>query len=203
MMRNLPADLGVTPLNIPSRGAMRNNGVKGERILLTPLEPADGPELWDVVETSRAHLQRWLPWVPFNGSLDQSQRYAEASAADWDAGRAVRFGIRDLKSGQLLGVVGLDCCIHLHRSCDLGYWLRSEAVGKGLMTEAASACVQFAFNRVGLHRIRCAAATDNFPSLAVIARLRFHFEGIARCAEFVDARWIDHALFSRLATDTD
>jgi ribosomal-protein-serine acetyltransferase len=71
------------------------------------------------------------------------------------------------------------------------------------MTQAASVCLQFAFKRVGLHRIRCAAATDNYKSLAVIARLHFHFEGIARCAEFVDSRWIDHALYSRLATDTD
>jgi ribosomal-protein-serine acetyltransferase len=35
----------------------------------------------------------------------------------------------------------------------------------------------------------------------VIARLGFHFEGIARQAEFVDSRWLDHAVFSRLASD--
>jgi ribosomal-protein-serine acetyltransferase len=47
------------------------------------------------------------------------------------------------------------------------------------MTEAARACVDF----------------------ALIARLKFHFEGIARQAEYVDARWVDHAVFARLATD--
>jgi ribosomal-protein-serine acetyltransferase len=202
-MRNYQPDPSPPPLTIPPRSALRHAPLKGEGLLLSPLEPADGPELWDVVNESRAHLQRWLPWVPFNASLDASQRYAEASASDWDAGRAVRFGIRDAKDGHLLGVVGLDCCIHLHRSCDLGYWLRSDAVGRGLMTRAAATCVQFAFARMSIHRIRCAAATDNYKSLAVIGRLHFHFEGIARCAEFVDSRWIDHALFSRLATDTD
>lgn len=202
-MRNSSFDPSPPPLAIPARAMLRNAPLKAEGILLSPLEPADGPELWEVVSSSRSHLQRWLPWVPFNGSLDASQRYAEASAGDWDAGRAVRFGIRDAKGGQLLGVVGLDCCIHLHRSCDLGYWLRREVVGRGVMTHAASACIQFAFNRMGIHRIRCAAATDNYKSLAVIARLHFHFEGVARCAEFVDSRWIDHALFSRLATDID
>jgi ribosomal-protein-serine acetyltransferase len=190
-------------LAIPSRGALRNSPLRGARVLLTPLESADGPELWDVVESSRTHLQRWLPWVPFNTSIEASQRYAETCAADWDAGRAVRFGIRDIKSGELLGVVSLDACIHLHRSCDLGYWLRQGATGKGLMTEAASLCVKFALGRMEAHRVRCAAATDNHQSLAVIGRLRFRFEGIARCAEFVDSRWIDHAVFSRLATDTD
>jgi ribosomal-protein-serine acetyltransferase len=202
-MRNIQPDTSPPPLAIPARGTLRSVPLKGDGFVLSPLEPADGPELWDIVNGSRAHLQRWLPWVPFNSSLEASQRYAEASAADWDAGRAVRFAIRDGKGGTMLGVVGLDCCIHLHRSCDLGYWLRRDAVGRGLMTRAASLCMQFAFNRVGIHRIRCAAATDNHKSLAVIARLQFRFEGIARCAEFVDSRWIDHALFSRLATDTD
>jgi len=63
------------------------------------------------------------------------------------------------------------------------------------------ACVEFALRRMGVHRIRCAAATDNYPSLRVISRLGFRFEGIARQAEFVGSRWLDHAVFARLATD--
>jgi ribosomal-protein-serine acetyltransferase len=69
------------------------------------------------------------------------------------------------------------------------------------MTEAARACMDFAFGRMGVHRIRCAAATDNHPSLRVISRLGFRFEGVARQAEFVGSRWLDHAVFARLAND--
>src|SRR6185503_21240314 len=119
-------------------------------------------------------------------TTEASQRYAEACAADWDSVRAVRFCIRDRQSRELLGVVGLDSCVHLHRSCELGYWLRREATGRGLMTEAARACVEFAFRQLGAHRVRVAAATDNHPSLSVISRIGFHFEGIARQAEWCD-----------------
>ncbi len=197
--RTAPA--GGNFLTVPSRSAVRAHPVQTERVLLTPVDPADGPELWTVVDGSRWHLERWLPWVPFNNTPEASQRYAEACAADWDAGRAVRFGIRDRATRALLGVVGLDSCVHLHRSCELGYWLRLDATGRGLMTESAQACVDFALDRMGVHRIRCAAATDNYPSLRVIARLGFRFEGIARQAEFVGGRWVDHAVFGRLSTD--
>lgn len=188
-------------LSIPARPALRRAPIETSRVLLMPVDVGDGPELWEAVDGSRWHLERWLPWVPFNATPEASLRYAEASALDWDAGRAVRFAIRDRTTRALLGVVGLDACIHLHRSCELGYWLRLEATGRGLMTEAAKACVDFAFGRMGIHRIRCAAATDNAPSLRVISRLGFRFEGIARQAEWVGSRWLDHALFARLATD--
>lgn len=188
-------------LSIPSRAAARKAPTQTERTVLVPIDGADATELWEAVDGSRWHLERWLPWVPFNNTLEASQRYAEACAADWDAGRAVRLAIRDRKTRELYGVVGLDSCVHLHRSCELGYWLRREATGRGLMTEAAQACVDFAITSMGVHRIRCAAATDNYASLRVIARLGFRFEGVARQAEFVGTRWLDHAVFAKLSTD--
>jgi ribosomal-protein-serine acetyltransferase len=193
----------LSGLRIPARSALRISPVTTERTLLTPIDPADGPELWQVVNASRSHLEHWLPWVPFNNNADASQRFAEASAADWDFGRAVRLGVRDKKTKALLGVVSLEACVALQRSCTLGYWLRRESCGKGLMTEAAAASVKFAFESMGVHRIACAAITDNHTSLRVIGRLKFKFEGIARHAELVGSRWVDHAIFARLATDDD
>lgn len=200
---HLEATQALTPhsLSIPSRISLHKTPVQTQRTQLFPIESSDGPELWDAVEGSRWHLERFLPWVPYNSTPEASQRYADASVADWDGGRAVRFAIRDRDSRRLLGVVGLDACVHLHRSCELGYWLIREATGRGLMTEAASSVIDFALHRMGVHRIRCAAATDNYASLRVIARLGFRFEGIARQAEFVGTRWLDHAVFARLSTD--
>jgi ribosomal-protein-serine acetyltransferase len=188
-------------LNIPSRTYLHSNPVVTNRLVIEPLEVTDTGDMWEVVDGSRQHLQRWLPWVPYNDTEEASQRFASTSASDWDSGRALRLIIRDKTNRRLLGLLGFDNCIHLHRSCDLGYWLRMDACGFGYMTEAASACLHFAFQRAGIHRVRCAAATTNYPSLAVIARLNFQFEGIARQAEFVDSRWLDHAVFSRLVTD--
>ncbi len=188
-------------VTIPLRVALRSNPVATPRLLLTPIELGDSRDLWEAIERSRWHLERWLPWVPFTNTPQAVARYAEASMADWDNGRALRCGMRDRQSGVLLGVVGLDACVHLHQACELGYWLRNDVTGRGFMTEGARAMVEFAFGRLGMHRIRCAAATDNYPSLRVIARLEFKFEGTARHAEFVGARWVDHAVFSRLSTD--
>ncbi len=185
-------------LSIPLRSKLRDCPIASQRLCLAPLEVADAEELWQVVHASRPWLQPWLPWVPFQKTPESSVRFVEASIADWDAGRALRFTIRDREQGTLLGAVGLESCVEMHRCGELGYWLRKESSRQGFMTEAATLCVDFGFRTLGMHRIRVAAATGNHPSLRVIARLGFHFEGVSRHAEWCDGRWLDHAMFSML-----
>ncbi len=185
-------------LAIPPRALLRAKPLEGRRISLLPIDSSDADALWQAVDASRAWLQPWLPWVPYQTDPQSSQRFAAASAADWDNSRALRFGIRTRPSGELIGVVGLEACLEMHRSCDLGYWIRHEAARRGYMTEAARLCLQFGFGQVGFHRMRVAAATTNHASLRVIARLGFRFEGVARHVEWCDGRWLDHATFSLL-----
>jgi ribosomal-protein-serine acetyltransferase len=188
-------------LVIPPRADLRARPIETERLLLSPIDPADAHEVWLAVSGSRGSLQRWLPWVQFYADPASSVRFTEACVADWDQGRALRFTIRERAGRTFAGVVGLEACVHLHRACELGYWLRKESTRRGLMTEAARAAVDFAFRYMGTHRVRVAAATDNHASLRVIARLGFRFEGLARQAEWCDERWLDHAVFSLLSTD--
>ncbi|HWP06060.1 MAG TPA: hypothetical protein VNN72_09970, partial [Polyangiaceae bacterium] len=61
-----------------ARTSLRRSPVMSGRTLLVPIDGSDGPELWEAVEGSRWHLERWLPWVPFNSSPEASMRYAEA-----------------------------------------------------------------------------------------------------------------------------
>jgi ribosomal-protein-serine acetyltransferase len=188
-------------LTILPRDELRQRPVLTERFALLPIDPSDGQDLWFAVNGSRDSLRRFLPWVQFHGDITASMRFTEACALDWDQGRAFRFVVRDKEKFTLLGVVGLETLVHMHRSCELGYWLTDAATGKGTMTEAARATLDYAFVRIGAHRVRIAAATDNHRSLAVIRRLGFRFEGIAREAEWCDGRWLDHAVFALLSSD--
>ncbi len=185
-------------LTIPTRVELQAAPLQTERACLAPIDVADAPELWEIIRSSRSWLQPWLPWVPYQRNAESAVRFTEASAREWDQGIALRFGIRFKAGGPLLGIVGLESCVPMHRACDLGYWLRQEAAKQGLMTETARKCVDFGFRTVGIHRLRVAAATSNTPSLKVIERLGFRYEGTARHAEWCDGRWHDHAVFSLL-----
>src|SRR5690606_10296595 len=109
-------------------------------------------KLFRAVEDSRGFLEPWLPWVPFNDSPEASLRYAEACEADWSVGSALRLSMRFRDDAEIVGVITLESCSDLHRHCDLGYWLRKEHTGKGLMTEAAGRVISFAFETIKMHR---------------------------------------------------
>src|SRR5579863_604282 len=143
-------------LVVPPRAEVRHRPLDTQRLQLTPVEPQDASDLWNAVDTSRAHLEKWLPWVPFNTDLDASWRYCEASANDWDHARALRFSIRDRATRRFLGVVGLESLAHLHQSAELGYGLRQDAARRGYMSEAARTILAWAFGPLNVHRIRVA-----------------------------------------------
>lgn len=188
-------------LHIPPRGEARRHPITTKRLALAPIESSDADELFQAVEISRAHLEKWLPWVPFNVDEPSTRIFVEACESDWDMARACRLVVRNRATHNLLGVIGLELLNHLHESAELGYWLRVDATGQGFMAEAGRAVLTWAFGKLGVHRVRIAAATDNHASLRVIGRLGFHFEGIARKAERVQGRFLDHAVFALLSAD--
>jgi RimJ/RimL family protein N-acetyltransferase/CheY-like chemotaxis protein len=84
------------------------------------------------------------------------------------------------------------------QSCMLGYSLDGDAVGKGLMTEALRAAIDFGFGPLGLHRIQANYMPSNERSGRVLRGLGFVIEGYARDYLFLGGAWRDHILTARL-----
>ena len=100
--------------------------------------------------------------------------------------------------GEFVGLVGLTHVSRRTRSGDLGYWLVSAAEGKGLVTRACAAMIDYAFTDLGLRRLEIKVAESNSRSRAVAERLGFTLEGTARKAEPVKGRWEDLLVFGLL-----
>ncbi len=82
----------------------------------------------------------------------------------------------------------------------LGYSIDSAHEGRGLMHEALLAVLADAFGpRVGLHRVQANVRPENTRSLALLGRLGFEREGLAREYLFIDGAWRDHVLTARRA----
>ncbi|NJK42460.1 MAG: GNAT family N-acetyltransferase [Aquincola sp.] len=79
-------------------------------------------------------------------------------------------------------------------SAMLGYAIDPAHEGRGLMREALQAVLADAFSRLGLRRVQANVLPDNTRSLALLDRLGFAREGLAREYLFIDGAWRDHVL---------
>jgi ribosomal-protein-alanine N-acetyltransferase len=99
--------------------------------------------------------------------------------------------------GPILGQVSLRNVIRgAFQACHLGYSLDQQAVGKGLMFEALTTVITYAFDEMSLHRIMANYIPTNDRSGRLLRRLGFVVEGYARDYLFLAGKWQDHVLTS-------
>ncbi len=84
------------------------------------------------------------------------------------------------------------------QSAALGYWIGAPHGDQGYMTEALAAILEFAFSRIGLHRVEAACLTANEASRRLLLKAGFREEGYARDYLRINGRWQDHQLFAIL-----
>lgn len=120
-------------------------------------------------------LQGYVPVpVPYTRHCASSYTEGYAPKAPW------LWAIRPLGDPRLLGVIELKP--RELRSAELGYWLGHPYRGRGLMTEAAAAVVDFGFASAGaaLIHIGWCAVVGNIGSATVARKVGLRYEGMRR-----------------------
>jgi len=86
-------------------------------------------------------------------------------------------------------------------SCACGYHLDKEHTGKGYMTEALKGAMAFVFDEYKMHRIEAFIVPDNEPSLNLVKRCGFHYEGKRFSYMHINGKYRDHEAFYILEDD--
>ena len=150
------------------------------RLVVRCWEPADAPLLKEAVDASLDHLRPWMPWAKDEPqSLEQKVELLRGFRGRFDLGEEFVYAIFDRDESRVLGGTGL------HRRSDegsreIGYWLRPDATGRGLMTEAAAALTRVAFDIDGVDRVEIHCDPQNTASAAVPRRLGYEHEATLR-----------------------
>ena len=134
-----------------------------------------------MLEANRAHLGPWISTrVSTPVPVPELAVRLAGFGADFAADREWRYGMFAPDGARVLGEIGLYPRAAAGRvpyaaaTCvELGYWLRSDATGQGLITEASEVVLAEAakLDRLTHVEIRCDAR--NLPSAAIPKRLGF------------------------------
>jgi RimJ/RimL family protein N-acetyltransferase len=97
-----------------------------------------------------------------------------------------------------LGQIGLRRICLFEADAGISYWIRPEARGKGIAAQAVEALTAWAFDSLGLNRLRLMHSVANHASCRVAAKASFGLEGtLLRCMRHTDG-WHDMHLHARL-----
>ncbi|MEY3053183.1 MAG: hypothetical protein RLY31_2968 [Bacteroidota bacterium] len=158
------------------------------------------PELtepvFELVESQRAYLRKWLPWVDVTLAVEDTRAYIRTAMAQNKEGSALNTFL--VHGRELAGALSVVHFNRENRKCELGYWLREDLQGQGMMTQACRAFLAYLFRGRQWNRVELYVAVENTRSLAVAERLGFVREGTLRQAMYLHGRYCDVTIWALL-----
>lgn len=127
---------------------------------------------------SHPEVTRFLTWHPHE-SVKQSEELLKRSIEGWDGETNFRYLLEIKEGGDLAGMIE----VRLEREpfkISFGYTGAYAQWGKGYMTEAARACIQWGFAQPAVYRIYATADVENIASQRVLEKAGMQREGILR-----------------------
>ncbi len=164
-------------------------------IRIRPYRQSDAGALYEAVRESIDEVRPWLEWCHPDYSIDESRTWIDHCIEARAAGNEYNFAIVDAED-VLLGGCGLNRLQHDHRIANLGYWVRTSAIGRGVATTATRQLADFAFRETALNRLEIVASTRNIGSQRVAERAGARREAIVRSRLFLHGEAHDAAQFA-------
>lgn len=179
--------------------------LKTERLFLRAVQAGDGVMINEAVNASHEALRPWMPWARSLNSIAESETFAREAAAKFRTLEEFNYCIflaapSDAESeGTHVGQISLHHVDWDVPGFELGYWLRTDQVGHGYMTEAVLALVGMCFDTLNAQRLEIRCDERNWASAAVALRAGFTLEArMERKSRANDGSLATVLLYSRL-----
>jgi RimJ/RimL family protein N-acetyltransferase len=126
---------------------------------------------------SVAEVYPWMAWCHERYSLDEARQWIAVQEEVAKQGMAYEFAILD-EAGRFLGGCGINQISKANRFANLGYWVRTSAMGRGVAPAAARLVAEYAFRGTDLIRLEVVCAVGNARSQRVAEKIGAVREGV-------------------------
>lgn len=158
--------------------------LRGKRIYLAEIEGFSDPQdiylsLFDGV---------------FAADLNQANEMLEKVRMEFNNGEAIHWGIFLNETSKLIGTCGYHHSFS-EPSGEIGYILKPQFTGLGIMTEAVKLIIDFGFDKLALECVMAYVNPTNEASMAVLGRLNFEkVDDLGEDIKFVypRGRWLQN-----------
>jgi ribosomal-protein-alanine N-acetyltransferase len=157
---------------------------------IRPIRVRDARTLERELAENRSWLRKWEatnPHGPMSFDVRASIRSLQQNAR---AGLGLPFVIEH--NGELAGQLNVSSITYGSlSSATIGYWVSERFAGKGITPTAVALATDHCFFGIGLHRMEICIRPENDPSLRVVEKLGFRYEGLRRRYIHINGDWRD------------
>ena len=173
-----------------------------ERLLLRVLGKDSAPMVLSFYSENRELFEPWEPRRSHNFyTMPYQKAFLTAEYNQIAEGKLLRYWV--FLKHQPEQIIGTVCFQNIlkepYHSCSIGYKFSQQYLHQGYATESIRKAIDLVFREHHIHRINAYIMPDNVPSLQLIERLSFHYEGICQSFARIDGVWSDHAHYALIS----
>jgi RimJ/RimL family protein N-acetyltransferase len=102
---------------------------------------------------------------------------------------------------EMVGTVALKNVSRVNGHAEIGYHVAEAFQGRGIATQAVTACLDLAFGPADLHRVWATISAHNVASQSLVRKLGFRREARLREHHRIEGRWVDQIVFAILESE--
>ena len=147
------------------------NDRKNQDKLLQLVSLEHAVPLFELTEKDRERLRRWLPWVDTTTTLQHMEGFVSRVTEEKEKRESVHFVVLD--RGEISGVAGAHRIDEENNVAEIGYWLRLQSEGKGLISRSCEKLIEYLIESYDVEIIEIRTSPENERSQSVATRLGF------------------------------
>ena len=164
--------------------------------LALPRPKIDAEAIYALIDDSRDEIAPWLTWANFMKNAEDEEKFLVETMEHFGKGYSLNLIV--LYKNQPAGMISFNRFHKLDNSTEIGYWLATKFVGKGIMQRAVIGMCELGFTEYQVNKIEIHAAVENARSNKVAKRTGFHLDGLIRASELLEDGYHDAYIWTLL-----
>jgi len=162
---------------------------------IRPIRLRDARALEKELLDNRPWLRQWEATNPHGPATFDTRASIRSLQASSRAGHGLPFVME--YDGELAGQLNVSSITYGSlASATIGYWVAERFAGKNVTPTSVALATDYCFFQLGLHRMEICIRPENAPSLRVVQKLGFRYEGLRRRYIHINGDWRDHFCFA-------
>ncbi|MEP7171244.1 MAG: GNAT family N-acetyltransferase [Bacteroidota bacterium] len=168
-----------------------------ERLSLRQIRKNDEQEIF-ILRSDKETMQ-YIP-RPVAVSIEDAGKLIQKMDDLLNKTEAINWAITLRDDPKLIGIIGFYRIAKEHYRGEVGYIMKPQYRGKGIMHEALIKILNFGFNQIKFHCIEAIVDPENTPSSKLLERNGFTKSGYFKEREFFNGKFIDTLYYHLITT---